>query len=515
MKKHLVLVGLISLFCVFQTSLIWLGFTQLNNSLANNGRWQSAKLNLEKGVYGAAEFFNLHQALAFNYLNLAAWHGYQQITTTLDQPFNEASFDFFLADNSYINFIFDLSKEQFYALRLSNYPGYDTALLRVKTSGEFADKTIISPQSIGGNSWHQAHLKYDDSAKLLLVEVDNREIAQLPISIANRYQLGFKGAYATNLVDNVSVKTAAGETIFTEDFGYQDSKSNLKILGIFISLLALNLLGYCLLSRKKTIKTLTRLFTILLINLSWLLVLGLVEIYFYFFFIAVYPNPNSTLNQFIPKLNFSNSTLENDWTEIEIQKIMKTVNTGEAANIIFLGSSQTWGAGAQTETDKFVSVVERLANNESELSSPEKPNFQFINAAIQGVDSEVLVNFYETKLFQLNPKLVLVDLSNNDSNPEIFRNNLTKLVNLNKLKNVPTVFILEPNSPEYKYLLPLHGIMREVAATENTRLLDLDSYLKSNQDSGFLWWDDVHLTNYGHQLMGEYIYEHTKDMIKE
>jgi hypothetical protein len=32
-------------------------------------------------------------------------------------------------------------------------------------------------------------------------------------------------------------------------------------------------------------------------------------------------------------------------------------------------------------------------------------------------------------------------------------------------------------------------------------------------DTGILWWDEVHLTSYGQELTGKYIYENIKDLL--
>jgi hypothetical protein len=74
------------------------------------------------------------------------------------------------------------------------------------------------------------------------------------------------------------------------------------------------------------------------------------------------------------------------------------------------------------------------------------------------------------------------------------------------------VLVLEANSPEVAQdpippdenaeLLKRHGEMREIAKKHGLKVIDLHHYLSDPAvaDSGFIWWDFVHLTSYGQKL---------------
>ena len=78
---------------------------------------------------------------------------------------------------------------------------------------------------------------------------------------------------------------------------------------------------------------------------------------------------------------------------------------------------------------------------------------------------------------------------------------LEKFVELNRERNIRTVFVLEANSPETfsKRLLENHEIIKAVAERNDLAVIDLHGALLEAADDGQLWWDSVHLTDYGQQ----------------
>ena len=49
--------------------------------------------------------------------------------------------------------------------------------------------------------------------------------------------------------------------------------------------------------------------------------------------------------------------------------------------------------------------------------------------------------------------------------------------------------------------------MQTIAATNDVPVIPMHEYLGRNYTRGFLWWDHVHLTSYGHQLFAERLYQ--------
>lgn len=66
-------------------------------------------------------------------------------------------------------------------------------------------------------------------------------------------------------------------------------------------------------------------------------------------------------------------------------------------------------------------------------------------------------------------------------------------------------------------LLRNHAAMQSVGDEMGVSVWDLHDYLASDAvyDSGILWWDEVHLTSYGHRLAGEWLAERMMPLVEE
>jgi lysophospholipase L1-like esterase len=151
-----------------------------------------------------------------------------------------------------------------------------------------------------------------------------------------------------------------------------------------------------------------------------------------------------------------------------------------------------------------------------ETSSPTiLKNYEVMNSSISGLTSTELLNYYRKTWINFHPNIVAIDLSTNDEHqPDIFKTNLIEFVKLNKQRNIQTFFVLEANSPEVRSgdYLP-YSIMKSVAENEKIPVIDLHQYLKSQEGTGILWWDYVHPTSYGHQLIGEFLFNNIEDIL--
>jgi hypothetical protein len=139
---------------------------------------------------------------------------------------------------------------------------------------------------------------------------------------------------------------------------------------------------------------------------------------------------------------------------------------------------------------------------EKELSRDTGHGFECINAAISGLNSTDLLELYAQEWIILEPKLTVVILSNNERDADRFRTNMERLAEMNRVRGIQTLFVLEPNSPERKSdLVRMHAVLREVGEAHQVPVVDMHGHLRTHGDDGFLWWDHVHLTSFGHRLM--------------
>jgi len=173
--------------------------------------------------------------------------------------------------------------------------------------------------------------------------------------------------------------------------------------------------------------------------------------------------------------------------------------------LVCLGSSQTWGAGARRADEAWPARLERLLNGS--LRPGERP-WACVNTGISGAVAERIFELYRREWSMPEPELVVVDLSNNDRDREAFRRALEELVAWNRARGIPTLLVLEPNSLESisHELEPNHRIMRQVGAATGTPVVDMMAALAAEPDAGFLWWDGVHLTSFGHRRFAEILH---------
>ena len=67
--------------------------------------------------------------------------------------------------------------------------------------------------------------------------------------------------------------------------------------------------------------------------------------------------------------------------------------------------------------------------------------------------------------------------------------------------------MLEANSYEKGIENQFHSIMKKISKENDVYLIDTNEFLKEKDSTGLLWWDFVHLSNYGQQLLAEYIFD--------
>jgi len=176
--------------------------------------------------------------------------------------------------------------------------------------------------------------------------------------------------------------------------------------------------------------------------------------------------------------------------------------------ILFIGTSQTWGAGVNRSDETFVKRLEAALNQVG-------ARIQVINAGISGEKAPSLFELYETHWIHWKPKWVALNLSNNDLDSSKFSEALVRFLKLNQAMEIKTLLILEANTVEsVRENLPKnHQIMRDLAQQFSVPLIDLHACLERKHDEGFLWWDFVHLTSLGQKEAAECLEEPFKKMV--
>lgn len=466
------------------------------NTLENNGRWTATKTSVEMHLMGSESFVLQTQALAGNHVNLGAWHGYQEIVFNPIVHPKEISFRFYLAENAYLTFIFNRTSESFSGIRFSSHPDFRSMYLAGLPSGEFRQKTRLPLSALQKNLWHDCRVAFFKN--MIDLFVDGERIGTIPVELEEDQKIGFRGSMNPVYVDDIEVVQIGDATPVYESFSNFGRVPRLALQMFLAALLleCLLLVGATILHR--TIRT----------SISFLMAMNIFAGVFatsaFLVFFFGYAKSFPTSRQLLGKERL----FAQEQSERIVSSIERRYNNAfpeATSRILVVGTSQTWGVGAATVDDTFVNVLERTLNEKH----GESQKFQCVNGGIQSQVSTGLLELYTQNWLELSPKLTVLNLSHNDQeDPKTFEESLNAFLDLNEEAGIETLFVLEACSAErYPDALLTHEIMRNVAETRAVPFVDMYKYMRSRQDEGYLWWDFIHPTTYGHQLIGERLAE--------
>jgi len=479
-------------------------FLLYNNTIYYNGSWISTKTNLVKAVMGAHSFSFQRQALAKGRLNLGAWHGFQEIIYKDKLDIKSIEFDFSLEPNSYSYFIFNKNDKKSSAIRLSINKNLESKYLVISALGRFLEKVPIDTPTLRAQRWYNAKLRFNDNE--ILFFLDNKEIARFREPILHEQRIGFRGGFHNAYIDNVIIHQHNSKSIY--EF-FDNRKNAFHITAFFLILVGMcNGLVFLLLYFTFRIKGKNVVFFLAMLDIVLIIISALGVSYLYI-----------TTNYY-PQIDENKRKIEEYWKGSRTGEIVEYIrNTyGEIPNkntyrILFIGSSQTWGAGVSKQTSTFVRKIENKLNK----SRTKEIQFECINAGISALHSFHLLDLYKREWLKLKPRIVVINLSNNDVNIDIFASNLQRMIKLSAQKGIQPIFVLEANSVEKNNtdLILKHEAMRRVATKHFVPVIDMHAYLSKKYDEGFLWWDFVHLTDFGQELLAEELHKELWQVIKD
>ncbi|MBU1125501.1 MAG: SGNH/GDSL hydrolase family protein [Candidatus Omnitrophica bacterium] len=509
-KDQARLLGLL-FFIVLTAYLSSRGFLSLRNTLYRNGRWVVSKTLLEKSVCGGFGFLGSRNSLARQYLNLGRWHGFQEVLYRDSINPREIEFDFLLKDNAYLSFIFNKNKEGFAGIRISRNSLFSDKFFFCNEKGEFKYGEELKDIKTQPESWGHFKMAFGDEDVSLWL--NKAFIGRFKVSLRQEQFIGFRSGQEEVFIDDIVIKLKDSDVIIREAFGNE----NLKAFFLFLLLLLSSTAGLFLVARI-TRKVAVPIFmsylnSFYIVSAMALLVFLLFD---YFYFSSRYPNrdvfDNSMHGKFLMAEKKYWEKASQEFVVRNIQNMAENQEIGDPFKILFIGTSQTWGAGASRDSEAFISLLERKLN----AAEGEGVRYKCINAGISGVDSSRLLDLYLKEWIDLHPQMVVINLSNNDSDHDIFASNLERFIRVNNLRNIKTIFVLEANSIEsaWEGRLSPHRTMKQVGEREGITTIDLHGYLLENYDRGFVWWDYVHLTDFGHELTASYLYEKIKIQVR-
>lgn len=458
-----------------------ISFSKYN--LYNEKKWESSKTKLEKALWGSWAMMLTNTALKGGCINMNAWHGFQELSLKNKLEAKEIKFS---VSPGYVPFSFIINNTDTISPALYfNFKKYPSISFYLKNKeGKFLSiKSVACPQLLSKKIL--VHLVFEqDSVKVF---TNKRLITSFFYLLPSLKKIGFKGSedYNPLLIDDIVVLNTKGETIFFEKVDFPFSIHFAAFIYLFI-VGCLGIYGF----KNEGIG--------IVAYISWMFSIFIIAIFVYYYYSA--------------SGNYNYTSGDIDWhgikSKIEQQKdvenrIKSQYKLDEMKSrkiVLFIGSSQTWGAGASTSNKTFTSLIE-----EKLKGSLNDTNIVVMNCGVSGTCSSEMYQSYISNWIKYNPILVVINNSFNDSDSVKFRAYLEYFASYNKKQNIKTIFMEEPSNNGLE-ATKNHLIMRDVATKNNFLSIDLQSYIESYKDSGFIWWDAVHLTDYGQELFANRVF---------
>jgi lysophospholipase L1-like esterase len=475
--------------------------TASRSSLAHSGHWVATKSTLERGVMGAENFLHARQSVAGRRLNLGAWHAYQEVIYRAPLDPVEVRCRFVLDPRAHLSLVFNKTDLGFSGIRVSLDPARPSMLFRASPQGEFLERTPLPIPAFAPKTEHRLAAQFEPGAVTVLF--DGASLGRYPMTMAMPQQVGFRGGDRVVVVDDVVFRTrGTGGTVAPVATVYESFEPPSRAGVTAAALGGVLLLNAVVLAWRagrrpdgvrETLLAATVANGTLAVIAAGVLVFARVTA-------ARYPSADEALK-----------AGESAWRLAEaadiraaIRRDVRVPAPAGTSRILFLGSSQTWGAGAARASDTMTSVLQRLLD----AQAPAGRRYEVVNGGICSVDSTFLLDLYMKEWIRLQPDLVVVNLSNNDRDRAAFAANLRRLAAANRAAGIDTLFVLEANSGEERKaaldeIRERHAAMRAAAAAEGVPVLDMHGHLLENQDRGFLFWDVVHMTSFGQRLAAE------------
>ncbi len=540
------------------------------NVLLTNGQWVSSKLLMQMYVMGSEQFMTTRNALFRDQLHLGEWHGFNELS--LKEPVEPAAIEyrFRLSRGAYLYFIFNRSASGHYGIRLSRNAKFPSMFYQADRLNKFVSRTALdlTPSRLN-DGWHNLVLSFGSGQ--VIANLDGAALASMPVKIEGPQIIGLRGGFLPADVDSVRITGKDGRTILDDSFSNRRHYWTILAAVAVVSLLVIGLTTVPLLRRHSPYEFKLGVFRCLMGLGVAIMVLSLLFAFDYFFWSSRYLYKDylpggahafavnvqiEALRQKLflyPKgvnafpLDKELSAAITRWDgdhrldggrfhrgkpiifrEIvrytrEHPMVPEFLDEGQVRGlppksdrtirVAFLGTSQTWGSGAERIAETFVARCHRLLAQALGDISVETYNF-----SISGSNStELLTKYAELWRFS-QPDLLVINLSTNDGKSHTLTANLRTLAHLARAAGGRVVFLLEPNAAEvdHRGLQEKHSAIQRLGQELRVPVWNLDGYMSSDPvyDSGIMWWDKVHLTSYGHGVVAEWLAPQMLAMIR-
>jgi lysophospholipase L1-like esterase len=522
------------------------------NILLTNGHWVNSKLLMQMYVMGSEQFMTTRNALFRDRLHLGEWHGFNEVSLKeLVEP-AAIEYRFRLSPGAYLYFIFNRSASGHYGIRLSRNSKFPSMFYQADRLNKFVSRTALdlTPSRLSGG-WHNLVLSFGSGQ--VVANLDGVELASIPVNVEGLQIIGLRGGSLPADVDSVRITGKDRRTILDDSFSNRRHYRTILAAVAVVSLLVIGFttIPLVLLRRHSPNEFKLGVFRCLMGLGVAIMVLSLLFGFDYFFWssrylykdylpggahayavtvqiealrkkLFLYPKGvnafplDKELRASITRWDGSKPMIFSDIARYtrEHPIVPEFLGDGQVRalppkadrtiRVAFLGTSQTYGEGAERLSETFVARCHHLLAQALGDISVETYNF-----SIRGSNStELLAKYAESWKFS-RPDLLLINLSTNDAKVDTLTANLRNLAHLARAAGGRVVFLLEPNAAEvgHRGLREKHSAIQRLGQELRVPVWNLDGYMSSDPvyDSGMMWWDKVHLTSYGHGVVAEWL----------
>src|SRR5262245_56699121 len=501
-------------------------------------------------VMGAEQFMTTRNALFRNQLHLGEWHGFNEVSLKeLVEP-AAIEYRFRLSPGAYLYFIFNRSASGHYGIRLSRNAKFPSMFYQAERLNKFVSRTVLDLAPIRLNDgWHNLVLSFGSGQ--VIANLDGAALASMPVKIEGPQIIGLRGGFQPADVDSVRITGKDGRTILDDSFSNRRHYGTIFAAVAVISLLLIGLTTVPLLRRHSPNEFKLGVFRCLMGLGVAIMVLSLLFGFDYFLWssrylykeylpggahafavtvqiealrqkLFLYPKSASAfpsdkeVREAIKRWDSDKPIIFTDIVRYtrEHPIVPEFLGDGQmrglppksdrTIRIAFLGTSQTWGSGAEKISETFVARCHDLLAQALGDISVETYNF-----SNSGSNSTELLGRYAESWRLSRPDLLLTNLSTNDAKIDTLTANLRTLAHLARAAGARVVFLLEPNAAEtdHRGLREKHSAIQRLGQELHVPVWNLDGYMSSDPiyDSGIMWWDKVHLTSYGHGVVAEWL----------
>ena len=443
--------------------ILWIAFvveaTQFiqysRNVLLTNGQWVSSKLLMQMYVMGSEQFMTTRNALFRNRLHLGEWHGFNEVSLKERVEPAAIEYRFRLSRGAYLYFIFNRSASGHYGIRLSRNAKFPSMFYQADRLNKFVSRTALdlTPGRLN-DGWHNLVLSFGSGQ--VIANLDGAALASMPVKIEGPQIIGLRGGSLPADVDSVRITGKDGRMILDDSFSNRRHYWTILAAVAVISLLLIGLTTVPLLRRHSPNEFKLGVFRCLMGLGVAIMVLSLLFGFDYFFWssrylykeylpggahafavtvqiealrqkLFLYPKGVSAfpsdkeLREAITRWDGGKPIIFSDIVRYtrEHPIVPEFLDDGQVRalppksdrtiRVAFLGTSQTYGSGAERISETFVARCHGLLAQALGDISVETYNF-----SISGSNSTELLSKYAESWRFSRPDLLVINLSTND-----------------------------------------------------------------------------------------------------